>query len=88
VTRPRYEVLLTPSALRAFRKLERGVQVRLAHLIDSLAFNPRTHGSVKLSGEENLYRVRTGDYRIIYSIEDDVLIVLIVAVGHRREVYR
>ena len=74
--------------MRSLRKLERAVQVRIAHVIDSLGVNPRPRGVVKLSANENLYRVRTGDYRIIYSIEDDVLIVLVVALGHRREVYR
>ena len=54
----------------------------------ALAENPRPSGCVKLSGLENLWRVRVGDYRILYSIEDQQLIVLIVSVAHRREVYR
>lgn len=88
MTRPRYEVQLTPSALRSLRKLQRPIQVRVAHAIDSLAVNPRPPGTTKLSGEDELYRVRVGDYRIIYSIEDRVLIVLVVAIGHRRDIYR
>jgi mRNA interferase RelE/StbE len=60
---------------------------RIMARIASLADNPRPPGSEKLSGEEK-YRVRQGNYRIIYSIEDSRLIVMIVKVGHRREVYR
>ncbi len=56
--------------------------------IDGLAIDPRPSGVVKLSGEENLYRVRAGDYRIVYSIQDAALLVLIVKVGDRKDVYR
>ncbi|HEX6573503.1 MAG TPA: type II toxin-antitoxin system RelE/ParE family toxin, partial [Gemmatimonadaceae bacterium] len=58
------------------------------HAIDLLAVDPRPHGAVKLSGDEDLYRIRTGDYRIIYSVVDRVLTILVIAIGHRREVYR
>lgn len=88
MTRPRYEVEITSSAARALRKLERAVQVRLARAIDSLATNPRPHGAIKLSAEDDIYRIRAGDYRIIYSIVDRRLTVLVIAVGHRREIYR
>jgi mRNA interferase RelE/StbE len=63
-------------------------QVRIAAKIDSLAHDPRPRGVEKLSGEENLYRVRVGNYRIIYQLQDAQLIVLVVKVGHRRDVYR
>jgi mRNA interferase RelE/StbE len=88
VTRHNYQIELTASAARSFRKLDRAAQVRVAHAIDTLASDPRPKGVVKLSSEEDLYRIRSGDYRIIYSIADDILIVLVVAIGHRREVYR
>lgn len=88
MARKEYEVRLAPAALRSLKKLNRPVQVIIAHAIDSLAANPRPHGVVKLSGEAELYRIRSGDYRIIYAIEDDVLVVLVVAIGHRREIYR
>lgn len=61
---------------------------RLRASIRSLATNPRPPGSVKLQGGLALYRIRVGDYRIIYQIEDAVLVVLVVDVGHRREIYR
>lgn len=54
----------------------------------SLAKNPRPQGITKLKGHENLFRLRVGDYRIIYTIEEAVLVVLIVKVGHRREIYK
>ena len=88
MTLPTYKVELAPHALRSLRKLERPLQVRIAHAIDSLAADPRPHGAVKLSGEDDLYRIRTGDYRIIYSVVDRVLTVLVIAIGHRRDVYR
>ena len=53
-----------------------------------LVENPRPQGCVKLTGEESLYRIRVGEYRIIYQIQDAVLLVLIISIGHRREVYR
>ena len=55
--------------------------------IDALKDNPRPFGSEKLSGVEETYRIRVGDYRILYEVHDDVLLVLVVEVGHRREVY-
>jgi mRNA interferase RelE/StbE len=68
--------------------LERPTQVRIAHAIDSLADDPRPRGAVKLAGDQDFYRLRAGDYRIIYSITDEKLIVLVIAVGHRRDIYR
>ncbi|MDJ0899633.1 MAG: type II toxin-antitoxin system RelE/ParE family toxin [Xenococcus sp. MO_188.B8] len=56
--------------------------------IDALATEPRPEGVVKLKGEENLYRIRVGDYRVIYNVQDDRLLVLVVKVGHRGDVYR
>jgi mRNA interferase RelE/StbE len=61
---------------------------RLRNAIRALASDPRSPGSIKLQGAEELYRVRVGDYRIIYQIQDTVLVVLVVEIGHRREIYR
>lgn len=83
-----YRVDLVPSAARAFRTLHRVVQRRLATRIDALAHDPRPTGVEKLRGTKNRYRVRAGDYRVIYEVEDDLLLVLVVRIGHRREVYR
>ena len=83
-----YRVELAPSAARVFRTLDRAVQRRLARQIDALAHEPRPRGVEKLHGTKNRYRVRMGDYRVIYEVEDDLLLVLVVRIGHRREVYR
>jgi mRNA interferase RelE/StbE len=61
---------------------------RLRQSIKGLAENPRPPGSIKLQGEEELYRIRIGDYRIVYQIRDAVLVVLVVQIGHRRDIYR
>jgi mRNA interferase RelE/StbE len=75
-------------ANKQFRALERSTQLRLARHIDSLATNPRPRGVKKLVGEEDIYRLRAGDYRIVYQIRDKSLLVLILRVGHRSEIYR
>ena len=62
--------------------------MRLGRRIDSLVENPRPQGIKKLAGEEDLYRLRVGDYRVIYQIQEKRLIVLVVGVGHRADVYR
>ncbi len=68
--------------------LSPAVSVRIETKIDGLARDPRPRGVKKLAGEEELYRLRVGDYRIIYQVRDRVLVVLVVNVGHRRDVYR
>lgn len=85
----RYTVAFTPAATRQFRKLPRTVQAILRPAINALADDPRPSGVKKLTNaDQGTYRVREGDYRIVYDIEDDILLVLVVRVGHRREVYR
>lgn len=83
-----YEVRLKPSAERALRKLPRESQRRVASRLDGLDGDPRPAGCEKLAGDDRLYRVRVGDYRIVYQISNDVLVVLVVAIGHRSDVYR
>jgi mRNA interferase RelE/StbE len=83
-----YRVEVKPAARRQLSKLPRDVQERLRSRIDALAISPRPLGATKLEGPENLYRIREGDYRIIYQIEDQVLLVLVVKIGHRKDVYR
>lgn len=83
-----YAIRFSAHAARSFRKLPRSVQVRLYAAIEALKDNPRMPGSEKLKGSENAYRLRAGDYRVLYEIMDDELAVYIIEVGHRREVYR
>jgi len=84
-----YTVEILRRAEKALRALtDRKLYLRLREAIDALAVEPRPHGCTKLSGAKNIYRVRVGDYRIIYQIEDGLLLVLVAEIGHRREVYR
>ena len=83
-----YQVLIKDSAQKELAAFPSSIQKRIDTRILSLAENPRPSGVKKLAGDENLYRLRVGDYRIIYQIQDKALLVLVVKVGHRREVYR
>lgn len=83
-----YRIVFSTRAERQFRKLDRHVQMRLRRTIDALGVDPRPAGVKKLEGEKDLYRVRQGDHRIIYQIRDRVLLVLVVRIGHRKDVYR
>lgn len=83
----RYRVELLPAAARALRKLPPEVQARIQGAIELLAHDPRPPAARALQGRPGL-RVRVGAYRIIYTIEDDALLVIVVTVGHRRDVYR
>ena len=83
-----YSVLFKSSADKALQKLPEKVQRRIALAASELADDPRPAGCVKLEGEDNLWRIRVGDYRIVYTIEDKKLIVLVVRVAHRKDVYR
>jgi mRNA interferase RelE/StbE len=83
-----YTIELRPGARRDLENLPQDTLQRVSRRIDSLADNPRPPGAEKLSGSENSYRVRVGDYRILYEIRDKVLLIIIVRIRHRREVYR
>ncbi|MBK1704265.1 type II toxin-antitoxin system RelE family toxin [Halochromatium glycolicum] len=83
-----YKVTFTKAAKRQFDKLSPAAQRQLGKAVDALAIEPRPAGVVKLSGEDHLYRIRSGDYRAIYQIQDQRLLILVVKVGHRSQVYR
>ena len=83
-----YRIDLAPAAVRQLRKLDLPARRRVQAAIELLAEQPRPPGAIKLAGGEDEWRVRTGDYRVVYEIRDEVLVVLVVAVGHRREIYR
>ena len=82
-----YELVFKKSVAKDLRELPKADIKRILQRIRSLADDPRPTGCEKLSGQER-YRLRQGAYRIIYEIDDNVLIVLVVKVGHRRDVYR
>jgi mRNA interferase RelE/StbE len=83
-----YAVEFSPRARRDFRKFANEIQLRLRPHIDALSNDPRPAGSKKLKGGNDLWRVRAGDYRIVYEVRDQILVVLVLRVAHRREVYR
>ncbi len=81
-----YRVVFSRKARRQFLDLPGTVRKRLAPRIDALARDPRPRGAKRLSGTEDIYRIRVGDYRIFYVIEHHGLIVLVVRLGHRKDV--
>ena len=82
-----YRIEFTTAAARAFSKLTKQVQKQLQSEINQLADNPRSHGCKKLKGPSNRWRVRSGDYRVVYEVHDGILLVLIVDVRHRSSIY-
>ena len=82
-----YSILIKASAEKEIRDLPREDRVRVVERISALKDNSRPHGSQRLSGRD-AYRIRIGRYRVIYTITDAVLMVEVIKVGHRREVYR
>ena len=83
-----YTVTILPSALGQLAELPRRDQKKIKERIDQLAGDPRPPGVEQLQGESDLFRLRSGYYRIIYSIKDVRLMVLVIRIGHRREIYR
>ncbi len=83
-----YTIELSPAAARQLRKLGASARRRVQAAVELLAHEPRPTGAKKLVGGYGEWRVRTGDYRIVYEINDGVLLVLVLAVGHRRDIYQ
>ncbi len=83
-----YRIVLSPMAARQLRKLDAQVRRRIQAALDLLAEQPRPPSATRLVGGAGEWRVRTGDYRIVYEIHDDELLVLVLRVGHRRDIYR
>ena len=82
-----YSLFFSPSARRDYKKLPHAIIKNVNSAIDALKSSPRPAGSKKLTNR-NAYRIRIGDYRIIYEIHDDTVTVLVIRIRHRREVYR
>lgn len=85
--RPEYDVRLHPAAAREYRRLQGPLRDRVRNAIDALAAHPRPDGVVKLAGRDD-YRIRVGECRIVYAVEDSERLVLVARIAHRREVYR
>jgi len=82
-----YEVRLQPAATREYRRLQGSLRDRIRAAIDALAADPRPVRVVKLAGRDD-YRIRVGDYRVVYAVVDSERLVLVARIAHRREVYR
>ena len=85
---PRYRVQLDARATRELRRLAERDRTRVLQAANRLGENPRHTGVTRLSGVQGFYRVRVGDFRLIFQINDDVLLVMVVSVGKRGEIYR
>ena len=83
-----YQIIIKPTAEKGMDKIPLPTRRRIADAIEELRSDPRPAGVVKLAGDENLWRIRIGDYRLVYEIHDDRLIVLVLRVAHRKDVYR
>jgi mRNA interferase RelE/StbE len=83
-----YTVEITSAARRQLKKINRENKAKILNKIAALATNPRPHGYKHLTDLGNLLRVRIGDYRIIYEVQDKVLLVIVLRVADRRETYR
>jgi mRNA interferase RelE/StbE len=83
-----YSILYKKSVEKELIKLPKSARVVILKKIQALRDNPQPNGSVKLRGATNLYRIRHSDYRIIYSVDSGELIILVIKVAHRKEVYR
>jgi len=83
-----YRIEVSATAEKQIRKLNKAEQLRVLRAIQQLAHEPRPPGTRKLRGYNDLYRIRIGTHRILYSIESNRLLIIILKVGHRRDVYR
>lgn len=83
-----YSVTLRPAARRALRRLDKPVQKRIAEALRALEDEPRPQGVKALATDSELLRIRIGDYRIIYTVDDEELVILVIDIGHRSSIYR
>jgi mRNA interferase RelE/StbE len=84
----RYRIEVSATAERQIRKLPRADQIRVIRVIQALATDPRPAGCRKLSGQHDVFRVRIGRYRVLYSIEDRRVVIVVLKVGDRKDIYR
>jgi mRNA interferase RelE/StbE len=84
----KYRIEFKRSAAKALRKIPRSDQKRIAVNIDSLSENLPDPATTKMKGDNPFHRIRVGDYRIIYEIHQDILLIVVLKIGHRKDVYR
>jgi len=83
-----YKVFITRTAEKQLKKLPVDLQRKIAAIIFSLSVEPRPFGSKRLSGSTSSYRIRAGDYRVIYDVYDQEVVVSVLKIGHRRDIYK
>lgn len=83
-----YQIIFKKSAQKELTDISKPYNQNIVNAIDKLAVNPRPDGVKKLKGEENAYRIRIGDYRVIYTIEDVIKIIEIEGIRHRKDAYK
>jgi mRNA interferase RelE/StbE len=84
----KFRIEFRPGAVKSLKRLHPAAQTRILQAAALLQLNPIPPKAKRLIGEQDLWRIRVGEYRVIYEIQNDVLVVLVVAIGHRREIYK
>lgn len=84
----KYRVYIDESALKTLAELPKKIQRQVSKKIDALSENPRPSGAKQLQGHDKIYRIRSGDYRIIYRVDDKKITVFVISIGDRKEIYR
>jgi len=83
-----YRIEIKRSAAKALKKIPKANRKRIVEKIDSLAESPPNPDTTKMKGNNPFHKVRIGDYRIVYEIQEDVLVMLVIKIGHRKDIYR
>ena len=83
-----YRIEIKGSAAKALKKIPKASRKRIVEKIDSLAESPPNPDTTKMKGDNPFHKVRVGDYRIVYEIQEDVLVILVIKIGHRKDIYR
>ena len=83
-----YKVIIKQPALRVLQGLSKDLRTRILHRIDALAVEPRPFGCTKLSGALHAYRIRIGNYRVVDDVLDKAVVVIVLRVAHRKDIYR
>jgi mRNA interferase RelE/StbE len=83
-----FRIEIGPAAKKEFAKLPREIQIRIKPAIDSLRFDPRPQGDEKIQGLKDCFRLRVGQFRVIYQVHDQEVLILVLAIGDRKDIYR
>ena len=84
----KYRMKVKKSAAKSLKKISKPDQKRISKAIDNLADNLPNPNTTKMKGDNPFHKIRVGDYRVVYEIQDDILLILIIKIGHRKDIYR